>query len=46
MEWLVIGLLVAGLASLAVLAIGIALATYRGRRSRGRLAPPGGDPGG
>lgn len=44
MEWLVIGLLVAGLASVAVLAIGAALATYRDRRARRRLVPPGGGP--
>jgi hypothetical protein len=45
MELLVAGLVVAALASLAVLVAGFALATYRDRRSRRRLVPPRGDPG-
>jgi len=45
MEWLVIGLVVAAVASLVVLGLGAGLATYRDRRHARRLARRGGGPG-
>jgi len=45
MELLLAALFIATAASLAVLMAGVALATYRGRRSRRRFVPPGGDSG-